>query len=118
MTRELKALLFHPAKTEVLPQKRGLTEEEVFTEKFVEESLDLKDTKYLKDTAPLQAGCQCHACRNHTRAYIHHLFKSEELLGEVLLYAHNQYQVSRLMDEIRDRIRDRNSFSKWAGLTE
>ena len=117
MTRELKALIFPPRQRDVLPQKRGLEEEEkAINDKFVEELLDLTDVKYMKDTSPLQPECRCHACRNHTRAYIHHLFKSEELLAEVLLYAHNQYQVSRLMDEIRDRVQDKNSFSKWAGL--
>ena len=120
MTRELKALILNSTKSEILPQKRGLDDEEttVIPDSFVEESLDLRDSKYMKDVSPLQPGCQCLACRDHTRAYIHHLFKSEELLGEVLLYAHNQHQVSRLMEEIRDRIKDKDSFAKWAGIPE
>jgi queuine tRNA-ribosyltransferase len=46
-------------------------------------------------------GCQCHACKNFTRAYIHHLLKAKELLGDVLLYTHNQHQVLSLFDHVR-----------------
>ena len=64
--------------------------------------LDLTEEKYVRDTRPLLAGCTCHACRHHTRAYIHHLIRAKEMLGEILMYGHNQHQLIRLFDVCRD----------------
>ena len=64
--------------------------------------LDLTEEKYVKDVRPLLAGCTCHACRHHTRAYIHHLIRAKEMLGEILMYRHNQHQLIRLFDVCRD----------------
>lgn len=63
-------------------------------------------------------GCQCHACKHHTRAYIHHLLIAKEMLAEVLLYHHNQHQVMELFREARERISD-GTFQTWSeGLLE
>ena len=64
--------------------------------------LDMTEEKYVKDVRPLLAGCTCHACRHHTRAYIHHLIRAKERLGEILLYAHNQHQLIRLFEVCRE----------------
>jgi len=56
-------------------------------------ALNLWDARHRKDERPLVSDCGCHACRHHSRAYIHHLLQAKELLAEVLLYAHNQHNV-------------------------
>lgn len=43
------------------------------------------------DKGPLVAGCSCFTCRNHTRAYLHHLLHTHEILGSVLLEVHNMH---------------------------
>ena len=53
--------------------------------------------------------------RNHSRAYIHHLFEARELLGQVLLYCHNQHQLVRLFDQARASRRE-GTFSNWMAL--
>jgi tRNA-guanine family transglycosylase len=57
-------------------------------------------------------GCTCHGCRHHTRAYIHHLHLSHEILAEVLLYHHNLHQLRRLFASARQAMQD-NSFGQW-----
>ena len=93
---------------------------------FQETSINLLDSRYARDKAPLVSdlhniamylilqmpGCQCHACRNFSRAYIHHLLVAHELLGEVLLYAHNQHHMLRIFEVSRSLIRS-NSFANW-----
>lgn len=66
-------------------------------------SINLRDTKYRRDTRPLTVDCDCLSCRSHTRAYIHHLLKVKELLGDILLYQHNQRQLVLLFQIIRKR---------------
>jgi queuine tRNA-ribosyltransferase len=53
---------------------------------------------------PLDARCDCHTCKNHSRAYIHHLIKTDEMLGWQLLATHNIAFYHRLMREIRASI--------------
>lgn len=57
-------------------------------------------------------GCTCHGCRHHTRAYIHHLHLSHEILAEVLLYHHNVHQLRRLFDSARQAIHN-GEFVQW-----
>ncbi|MBU1218810.1 tRNA guanosine(34) transglycosylase Tgt [Myxococcota bacterium] len=66
--------------------------------------LRLERTVYREDFRPLDNNCPCPACRNHTRAYIHHLFKSSEHLGIELLAVHNLYFYHNLMREMRSHI--------------
>lgn len=47
--------------------------------------LDLQDVAYKTDFGPLLRGCECLACTKHTRAYVHHLVKTSELLASILL---------------------------------
>ena len=49
------------------------------------EKLNLRDPVYTTDKAPILRNCQCYCCTNHTRAYIHHLLNTQEMLGDVLL---------------------------------
>ncbi|XP_012671769.1 queuine tRNA-ribosyltransferase accessory subunit 2 isoform X2 [Clupea harengus] len=50
---------------------------------------DLRDKRYREDFRPLVLGCSCYCCRNHQRAYVHHLLVTNELLAGVLLMLHN-----------------------------
>ena len=66
--------------------------------------INLFNAKYEKDTAPIEEGCQCPACRNYSRAYIRHLLKAKEMLGMRLCVLHNLYFYNTMMEEIRDAI--------------
>ena len=66
--------------------------------------IKLSSIKYRTDKTPLDPNCKCKICNNYSRAYIHHLFKTEELLGFNLISFHNVYFMLQLMKEIRDAI--------------
>jgi queuine/archaeosine tRNA-ribosyltransferase len=63
--------------------------------------INLWDIIHRKSLQPILANCICHACRNHTRAYVHHLLLAKEMLGDILLYCHNQHQILQMFNEIR-----------------
>ena len=84
--------------------------------------LNLFNAKYELDERPIEEGCQCPACRNHSRAYIRHLLKANEMLGMRLAVMHNLYFYNNMMEEIRDAL-DAGEFAsykkrKMAGLME
>tara|TARA_A100001015_G_scaffold217738_1_gene244652 strand:+ start:5644 stop:6798 length:1155 start_codon:yes stop_codon:yes gene_type:complete len=92
----------------VIPTRSGRTAQ-AFTDPTVEGgSINIRNAKYKNDERPLEEGCQCYACQNHSRAYIHHLTKSNEILAAMLLTEHNIYYYQRLMREIRQAIKDGN----------
>lgn len=62
---------------------------------------NLMNAKYELDTLPLDPTCDCPACRNFSRAYIHHLFKSGEMLAMRLCVMHNIYFYNTLLERIR-----------------
>lgn len=66
--------------------------------------LVVRNAGYAHDFAPLVEGCSCYACRNHTRAYIHHLVRAGEILGAVLLSIHNVEVSIRFMESMRRAI--------------
>ena len=61
-----------------------------------------------KDFTPLDPECDCYACRNYTRAYIHHLVRTNEILGIRLLSTHNIKFLTNLMDRVRIEIENDN----------
>ncbi len=63
--------------------------------------MNLNNEKYMRDSRPIEEGCQCPACRSYSRAYIRHLFKARELLGMRLCVLHNLYFYNTLMERIR-----------------
>ena len=65
---------------------------------------NLRNAKYMDDDRPLQANCLCPACKNYSRAYLHHLFRADEMLGPMLLTWHNLAFYQQLMQGIRDAI--------------
>jgi queuine tRNA-ribosyltransferase len=66
--------------------------------------LNLRNARFARDSAPLDAGCDCAACATFTRAYIRHLVNQSELLGPRLLTIHNLRFLVRLTDGARDAI--------------
>lgn len=66
--------------------------------------LHCRRAAYKFSEAPLDAQCDCHTCKNHSRAYLHHLVKADEMLGWHLLATHNIAFYHRLMREMRASI--------------
>jgi queuine tRNA-ribosyltransferase len=67
-------------------------------------TLNLRNARFADDDAPLEDGCPCPCCSRHSKAYLHHLFKAEEMLGPMLLTWHNITYYQRLMAAIREAI--------------
>ena len=67
--------------------------------------LNLNNAMHREDTRPLDSECACPTCKNHTRSYLHHLLKANELLAFTLLTAHNVFFMNSLMTEIREAIK-------------
>ena len=67
--------------------------------------LRLRNAAHRRDPAPLESDCACYACRNFSRAYLHHLFQVDEMLGPTLLSIHNIAFYLRLMADARAAIR-------------
>ena len=63
--------------------------------------LNLFNAKYETDSRPIEEGCECPACKYHSRAYIRHLLKAKEMLGMRLCVLHNLYFYNKMMEEIR-----------------
>ncbi|MGL4854783.1 MAG: tRNA guanosine(34) transglycosylase Tgt [Lentisphaeria bacterium] len=68
--------------------------------------LQIKSARYKEDFGPIEEGCECYACRNHTRAYIRHLIKADEILALRLMTIHNIHFYLNLMKNIRKHIED------------
>lgn len=68
--------------------------------------LVVRNAEYARDFKPVEEDCDCYACKNHTRAYIRHLLKTNEILGATLLSIHNIRFSIRLMEQMRARILD------------
>jgi queuine tRNA-ribosyltransferase len=66
--------------------------------------LKIKNARYKDETAPLDESCDCYTCKNFSRAYLHHLHRSKEILGARLNTIHNLHYYLKLMQEIRDAI--------------
>jgi len=74
---------------------------------------NMKNARYADDPTPLDPGCGCPACSRHSRAYLHHLFRCQEMLGPILLTWHNITYYQDLMRGIRGSIRT-GEFSAYA----
>lgn len=67
-------------------------------------SINLKNAKYTRDDGPIDPQCVCPVCRRYSRAYLHHLFKAEEMLAMRLSVMHNLYFYNTLTRRIRDSL--------------
>ncbi|MFL5616197.1 MAG: tRNA guanosine(34) transglycosylase Tgt [Gemmatimonadaceae bacterium] len=79
----------------------------------VDGRINIKRTEYRTDARPLDEDCDCSACHRFSRAYIRHLFVSDEILGHRLLSLHNVHFLVRLMRVARDAIRT-GTFGGWS----
>ena len=66
--------------------------------------LNLKNARFADDVRAIDPACDCATCRDHSRAYLRHLFKAGERLGPLLATVHNLRFMARMMEEIRDAI--------------
>ena len=66
----------------------------------------VRDAKYSEDFRPIDSECDCYVCRNFTRGYVRHLFKSGEMLGLRLATWHNLRFLLKLMENVREAIRN------------
>ncbi len=66
--------------------------------------VNIRNARHGEDTRPLEQDCPCPACRNHSRAYLHHLVRAGEILGAMLLTWHNLQYYQRLMAGLRTAI--------------
>ncbi len=72
----------------------------------VKEHINLNNSQFKKDYTPIEPDCECYTCKNHTKAYLHHLLKAKELLAASLISIHNINYINRLMASIRNAIKE------------
>ena len=72
----------------------------------------IRNAKYKKDTGPLDPNCACSTCSNYSRSYLHHLQKTNEILGSRLNTLHNLFYYQELMQSMRSAIQT-NTFSSF-----
>lgn len=84
----------------VLPTRSGRTGQ-AFT---ADGPLNLRNARFAEDEEPIEPGCPCPACSQFSRAYVHHLVRSGEILGAMLMTQHNLWFYQRLMQTLRDAI--------------
>ncbi|MDC0469888.1 tRNA guanosine(34) transglycosylase Tgt [Candidatus Pseudothioglobus singularis] len=72
----------------------------------------IRNAKYKKDTGPLDPNCGCSTCSNYSRSYLHHLQKTNEILGSRLNTLHNLFYYQELMQSMRSAIQA-NTFSSF-----
>ena len=92
----------------VLPSRSGRTGQ-AFTHRGV---VNIKNARHQNDPRPLDPSCQCPACKNYSRAYLHHVFKSQEIISSMLLTWHNLHYYQHLMERMRNAILN-NGFAEF-----
>lgn len=93
----------------VIPTRSGRTGQ-AFTRDGV---INIRNAKYYADQKPLDEKCGCYACKNHSRAYLNHLVKANEMLGAMLISEHNIFYYQDLMKDIRSAI-EAGNFEEFA----
>ena len=86
----------------VLPTRSGRTGQ-AFT---ADGPINIRNARFAEDREPLEPGCPCPTCSTYERAYVHHLVRSGEILGALLMTEHNLWFYQRLMQAMRDAIGD------------
>jgi len=74
--------------------------------------INIKNEKFNKDQTPLEEDCTCYTCTHHTKSYLRHLFKADEILGPRLMTYHNVHFIMELMKKIRNSIKE-GTFNKF-----
>ena len=86
----------------VLPTRSGRTGQ-AFT---ADGPINMRNARFAEDREAIEPDCPCPACTQFERAYVHHLIRSGEILGAMLMTQHNLWFYQRLMQGLRDAIRD------------
>ena len=84
----------------VLPTRSGRTGQ-AFT---ADGPINIRNARFAEDEEPIEADCPCPTCAHYSRAYVHHLVRSGEILGSMLMTEHNLWFYQRLMEGLRDAI--------------
>ncbi|MGC9418634.1 MAG: tRNA guanosine(34) transglycosylase Tgt [Rhodovulum sp.] len=84
----------------VLPTRSGRTGQ-VFTRRG---ALNIKNARHQDDPRPIDEACTCPACRNYSRAYLHHVFRAQEIIASMLLTWHNLHYYQEIMAGMRAAI--------------
>jgi queuine tRNA-ribosyltransferase len=84
----------------VLPSRSGRTGQ-AWTPRG---AINLRNARHKDDPRPLDESCTCPACRNYSRAYLHHVVRADEIIGSMLLTWHNLHYYQQLMQGLRDAI--------------
>ena len=84
----------------VLPSRSGRTGQ-AWTPRG---QVNIKNARHQDDPRPLDENCTCPACRNYSRAYLHHVFRAQEIIASMLLTWHNLHYYQYLMQGLRDAI--------------
>jgi queuine tRNA-ribosyltransferase len=92
----------------VLPSRSGRTGQ-AWTRRG---QLNIKNARHADDPRPLDEGCSCPTCTNYSRAYLHHVFRSQEMISGMLLTWHNLHYYQDLMQGMRDAI-GTGTFDTW-----
>ncbi len=92
----------------VLPSRSGRTGQ-AWTRRG---QVNIKNARHAEDPRPLDEQCTCPACRNYSRAYLHHVFRSQEMISGMLLTWHNLHYFQEIMQGMRDAIAAR-TFESW-----
>ena len=92
----------------VLPSRSGRTGQ-VFTRHG---QLNIKNARHQDDPRPIDDECTCPACRNYSRAYLHHVFRSQEIISSMLLTWHNLHYYQQIMEGMRGAIAA-GHFAEW-----
>lgn len=66
--------------------------------------INIRRAEFATDYAPFDDSCTCYTCQNYSRAYLHHLFRSGELLANTLATIHNEHFIVKLVSDIRESI--------------
>ncbi|MGH1459304.1 MAG: tRNA guanosine(34) transglycosylase Tgt [Paracoccaceae bacterium] len=92
----------------VLPSRSGRTGQ-VFTRRGV---VNIKNARHADDPRPLDEACTCPACANYSRAYLHHVFRAQEMISGMLLTWHNLHYFQEIMQGMREAI-EVDAFEAW-----
>lgn len=95
----------------VLPTRSGRNGQ-IFTRNG---PINIKNAAFADDPRPIEEDCPCPACSNYSRAYLHHVYKANEIISAMLLSQHNLYFYGRMMREIREAISE-NRFKEYHDL--
>lgn len=77
-------------------------------------TVNVRNAKCSEDQNPLDVKCQCYTCKHYSRGYLHHLVKSKEILGAMLMTWHNLHYYQDLMRDLRKSIAEKN----WGVISE